>query len=90
MLTIQKVRKFVRIRNKSEFDSNLSFIVDCMEAGFEYKELGQAKHLPHAQKIGDQYYQFYWDLPFGILVENFGRMRLFAKKGKKNSTGDKP
>lgn len=79
MLTEARVKKFIKLRNKSEFDSNLSFVFDCTVAGFKHSELGQAKHLPHAKRIGKQYYQYYWDLPFGILVENFGKMRLFRR-----------
>lgn len=78
-LTIKKVQKFIQFRNKSEFDSNLSFMFDCDRAGFNYKELGQAKNLPHAEKVNGRYWQFYWDLPFGILVESHLKLRLFKK-----------
>lgn len=78
-MTLKQLENFIKLRNKSEFDSNLSFMFDCDRAGFECKELGQAIHLPHAQKIGDRYWSFYWDTPFGILVEHFGKMRLFKR-----------
>lgn len=79
MMTLNQLKKFIKLRNKSEFDSNLSFMFDCTAAGFEHRELGQAKHLPHAPKIGDRYWSFYWTTPFGVLVEHFGKMRLFRK-----------
>lgn len=78
-MTEEQLRKFIKIRNKSEFDTNFAFMSDCDLAGFECKELGQAVHLPHAEKIGDRYFSFYWITPFGILVEHFGQLRLFKK-----------
>lgn len=79
-MTEKQLKKFIKLRNKSQFDSNFAFISDCDLAGFEYKELGQANHLPHAPKIGDRYYDFYWDTPFGILVEHSGNLRLFKRQ----------
>lgn len=83
-MTLNQLKKFIKYRNQSEFDSNLSFMFDCDRAGFKHGELGQAKHLPHAKKIGNQYWSFYWDFPFGILVEHFGKMRLFRRNNHEN------
>lgn len=82
MITLAKVKKFISIRNKSEFDTNFAFMSDADLAGFNYDELGKANHLPHAPKIEDRYWSFYWDLPFGILVEHWGKLRLFKRVKK--------
>lgn len=66
MITIAQARKFVRIRNKSEFNNNLQFGIDCRSAGFSVKELGQAL------KIADGHFE--WHFPWGKLVEQFGIM----------------
>lgn len=43
MLTLAKLRRFVDIRNKSGFNSNLQFQIDCMSAGFQPEELGDTR-----------------------------------------------
>lgn len=79
-MTKKQLMKFIRLRNKSQFDSNFAFMSDCDIAGFKHGELGQVKHLPHAKLIRDRYFSFYWDTPFGILVEHFGKIRLFERQ----------
>ena len=60
-LTQAKLDKFIRIRNKTEFSSNLQFVFDAKEAGFEVKDLGDVT------KIDENHYE--WETPFGTLRE---------------------
>lgn len=59
MLTIAQLRKFVTIRNKSGFNTNLQFQIDCGTAGFDAKDLPDPKKLELQGQTGYQ-----WDIPY--------------------------
>lgn len=61
MLTIKKLEKFIQIRNNSSLISNIQFMADADECGFDARELGMAK------KRDDGGYE--WDVTYGKLVE---------------------
>lgn len=67
-LSLAKLEKFVRTRNKSGFASNLQFAFDADACGFKVEDLGDAK------KTDDGIY--YWETPFGMLVECGGSLML--------------
>lgn len=68
-LTKAKVEKFIRIRNKSRFNSNLQFQIDAQEAGIRMDDLPKAEPL----EIG----AYAWDLgKLGRLVERNGKLIL--------------
>jgi hypothetical protein len=73
-ITLKKLQKFIKIRNKSEFDTNFAFAADCDLADFTVSELGPAKKLPH---FSESIPSYYWITPFGILVERYYQLRLF-------------
>jgi hypothetical protein len=63
--------KFIRIRNKSGFSSNLQFAIDATEAGVDVDLLGDA------MKADDGGYE--WQTPHGLLVERpNGQLELVA------------
>jgi hypothetical protein len=43
MLTMKKLDRFVKVRNRSGFPSNLQFQIDANECGFEVSELGDVR-----------------------------------------------
>lgn len=69
-MTIDQIRRFIRIRNISEFSSNLQFAIDADEAGLNLDELG------NGVRIAEGHYE--WQTPFGTLIEQFGQLRLEA------------
>lgn len=69
-MTRAQLEKFIRIRNASEFQTNLQFGIDATEAGIDVHELGE----PRLEANG-----WSWKTPFGILIEENGKLRLEAK-----------
>lgn len=68
-MTREKLLRFVNVRNASPFNSNLQFQIDADECGIRISELGTPKKLP-------KHDGYQWRTPFGILIEQGGRMRL--------------
>jgi hypothetical protein len=68
-LTEEKLKKFVKVRNKSEFQTNFQFISDCLTCGFDPKDLPTP--IKGSPEAGDEFY-YIWHTPFGILVEGIG------------------
>lgn len=68
MLTEAKLKRFVKVRNESEFNSNLQFWSDATDCGFCIKELGD----PEKVDVG----HYRWKTPFGDLVEQYGKCRI--------------
>lgn len=69
-LTIAKLRKFVKVRNKSGYSSNMQFWSDAKHTcGFDPEELGD----PIKGKSG-HWPAYRWTTPFGNLYEVGGRM----------------
>lgn len=67
-MTRAQLDRFIRIRNKSGFNSNLQFISDAEEAGFDAVELGNAtKH---------DFGTYTWTTPYGTLTERDGCLTL--------------
>ena len=58
-LTLDKIKKFVAIRNKSEFISNLQFEIDAHSVGLKVADLGKIQKCTTAR--GLDYYR--WPLP---------------------------
>lgn len=73
-----QLRAFIRIRNRSEFASNLQFEFDATEAGFDVRDLGKGDW--HEMPDGDK--AFRWETPFGTLQELRGKLALFDAAGK--------
>jgi hypothetical protein len=67
MLILQNLKKFISIRNKSSFHSNLQFGIDLEEAGIKMEELGELI------KTEDGYM---WKTLYGDLVETNGKLEL--------------
>ena len=70
---VAKLRKFVKIRNVSGFQSNLQFSFDLEEAGLQMSDM------PEVQKIAENHYV--WDFPCGRLTEIYGALQ-FQEKGE--------
>jgi hypothetical protein len=69
-MTRKQMEKFIKLRNKSGFNSNLQFMIDMREAGIEVSELENCTNLN--ERIG-----CWWDTPVGVLVELHGRLTLY-------------
>jgi hypothetical protein len=67
-MTRNQLERFVSIRNKSRFSSNLQFSFDAKQAGFNAKDLGDPV------KLGEGHYT--WQTPHGVLTEFAGRLSL--------------
>lgn len=67
--TRKQIERFVRIRSKAEFNSNLQFIADAREAGFSVADL------PKVEKCDDGSYQ--WTLSHGTMSEVNGRIDYY-------------
>lgn len=67
-LSKERLEKFVTLRNKSGFSSNIQFMLDANECGFKTDDLGKAKRLDEAT--------YEWSTPFGKLIEDQGQLRL--------------
>lgn len=71
-MTKAQLEKFIKIRNKSDYQSNLQFLIDARSCGLDLKELGN----PKRQKNEDGFEDFVWGTPFGKLVEHYGELSL--------------
>lgn len=78
-MTEKQLRKFIKIRNASNFQSNMQFNFDAEAAGFRATDLGK----PTKKQKEDGTFFYWWNTPFGILVERFGVLRLFTRQQKK-------
>lgn len=67
MITQKQIEKFVKIRNKSAYSSNIQFFTDLAKCGIEEEELGEAKKIGNGWK---------WELSCGMLTEIEGRMEF--------------
>lgn len=70
MLTKKQLERFVRVRNKSPFSSNLQFQSDAEDCGFAVAELGDVTRLTPAGG-------YMWRPACGVLVERFGKCALY-------------
>ena len=70
-ITKNQLLKFVEIRNKSAFNSNLQFACDATTCGFDVKELETC--------LNDEQGISTWKTPHGILTETNGRLSLNEK-----------
>lgn len=61
-MTKEQLLRFCRIRNASEFSSNLQFSIDADTAGFNVRELGQAVK----REVGG----YRWETEHGVLIEH--------------------
>lgn len=67
-MTRAQLERFVAIRNKSLFSSNLQFQIDLEEVGLTLAELGEV------QRPAD--FVWRWETPVGTLTERDGQMEL--------------
>lgn len=74
-LTEKRIREFIRVRNASQFASNLQFQIDADACGVDLDLLGAAAPVAHG---------YAWTLPFGTLREDTrfacGKMALFKDR----------
>lgn len=70
-ITLEKLLKFIKIRNESNFQTNLQFTFDAHEAGFDISELGVAKTLV----AKDIVIGYVW------IIKKLG-VKLYEKQGK--------
>lgn len=71
MLTKAQLRRFVKLRNRSYFPSNLQFMADCNECGFRVADLGHARPF-----VLDRFKGYQWTINFKtgpIRMVEFGR-----------------
>jgi len=71
-ITKKQLLKFIELRNKSEYQSNLQFEIDARAAGFSSTDLGQAIKV----KNGDGFEDYVWETSFGKLTEHYGELTL--------------
>ncbi|HQV04595.1 MULTISPECIES: hypothetical protein [unclassified Novosphingobium] len=68
-LTKSKLERFIKIRNKGGFSSNLQFSIDATEAGFDVGDLGDPTKLEEGG--------YAWNTAHGKLIEQpNGQMQL--------------
>jgi len=67
-LSQRKLERFIKMRNASGFPSNMQFMADAEDCGFNVEDLGDVTK--HTEGV------YYWETPFGLLVERLGMMRL--------------
>ena len=78
-MTKEQLLKFIRIRNRSEFTSNLQFGIDADEAGFKVEELGSPSRTWDESGQANGYR---WETPFGELRERWFKLALFDRAGE--------
>lgn len=67
-ITQKKLERFIKMRNKSGFQSNLQFQFDADACGLKVADFGPVT------KHEEGFYS--WDTPCGRLIERFGKMWL--------------
>lgn len=72
-VTLSKLRRFVKLRAKSGFASNLQFQIDCNEAGMSVDDLGPVRK----GEVGG-IRAYLWTTPAGDLCEIGGRLLIVA------------
>lgn len=81
MLTLKKLQDFIRIRNRSEFNSNMQFAADMQQAGIDHKELAEVEKTEHGYVFKTDLGELYEDKRFGM-----GKLALY--KGAEFIYGD--
>lgn len=82
-MTKAQLLRFIKMRNKSGFNSNQQFMIDMKECGIAVKELDNATNLN--DRVG-----CWWDLPHGVLVELHGHLTLYPVGTIVDMTTGKP
>ena len=67
-MTRAQLERFIEIRNKSQFTSNLQVAIDASSAGFEVDDLGPVARLPGGGWV--------WQTEHGRVTEQHGRWAL--------------
>lgn len=70
-LTRERLERFVKIRNKAEFHSNLQFQSDANACGFSVHDLGDVEKV-----VDTNVRQYVWQTPVGTLIEENGLLRI--------------
>lgn len=73
-LTLAKLEKFMQRRNKSEFSSNLQFVIDAEDCGITVDDLGPVTKV---LGVNGHHAAYKWETPFGTLQEAGGRLTLY-------------
>lgn len=71
-MTLQQLKKFIKTRNASAYQSNLQFQFDADACRFKISELGDAKKIVTPGGITG----YEWQTPHGKLREFMGKMFL--------------
>jgi hypothetical protein len=75
MISKTQLKKFVRVRNESEFSSNLQFQIDAQECGFEAKDLGDPRRVMDT-RYDNHPVGYCWVTEHGVLVEYHHKLFL--------------
>lgn len=75
-MTRKQLEKFIKLRNTSDFQTNLQFQIDADASGFKVSDLGDPKVI--VGEYGIKSYE--WATPYGTLREHLGVVTL--TKGK--------
>lgn len=77
-MTKTQLKKFLKLRNSSEFTSNLQFQIDADACGFRVSELGKAKEV----KLLSDVSAWVWKTEHGYLIELGRSMVLYETWGE--------
>jgi hypothetical protein len=69
--SLAQLEKFVKVRNRSGFSSNLQFAFDAEACGFDVKDLGEPVKVGVPGSAA-----YHWETPHGTLIEVGGEMML--------------
>ncbi len=67
-ITKRQMARFIKMRNSSDFQSNLQFQIDAEACGFRPSDLGDVKKIEEGEYV--------WQTPYGTLREKYGKMSL--------------
>lgn len=72
-MTREQLLRFVEMRNRSGFASNLAFQVDADYCGFRAEDLGEVEH---DIEVGTGQDIWRWHTKWGVLEERYGQLTL--------------
>lgn len=67
-MTKAQLLKFIKMRNRSEYNSNMQFQSDAEDCGFNARDLGDV--------VKDEHGDYVWTTPHGKLREHWGVLSL--------------
>lgn len=78
-MTLDQLRRFIEIRNKSAFQTNIQFVSDAAECGINVADLGDATR-DEDPETGLPVWR--WRTPYGLLVEQNAKLTLYPEPGQ--------